>query len=91
MRLAAARLAEEDQTASLGDEVGREGGSEQREADGGLVREVEVVDGLEEGEAGSSRETPKPRLLALGDFLGDQEDEEVSVGPLLLLRPLHEL
>ena len=53
--LAAAGLAAEDQAAALGDEVGREGGAEQLQAQRRLVGEVEVVDGLEEREAGVAR------------------------------------
>src|SRR5206468_3603303 len=88
---AATWLAVEDQASPLGDEVRRQGGAEQREPQGGLVREIEVVDGLEEGESGSVREAPQPRLLALSDFFGDEQGQEVPIGPLLLLGSLHEL
>jgi hypothetical protein len=90
VRLAAARLAGEDQATALGDEVGRERGAEQREPQRRLVREVELLDGLEEGEAGAAREPLHPGLLAMGHFLGHEHSEEVAVGPLLLLRLLGE-
>jgi hypothetical protein len=88
--LAASRLAQEDEAASFGDEVGGESGAEERQPHGGLEGEVEVVDGLEEGEAGPSRESTETCLLALGDLLRDEQGEEVPEGPLLLLRPLDE-
>jgi hypothetical protein len=88
--LASPRLAQEDEAAPLGDEVSREGGAEQRQPHGGLEGEVEVVDGLEEGESGPSRESAEPCLLSLSDLLLDHQGEEVSEGPLLLLRALDE-
>ncbi len=90
MGLAPARLALKDQTAALSDEVSRQGGAEEGQAHCGLECEVEVVDRLEEGEAGPSRESSEARLLALGDLLGGQEGEEVPIGPLFPLCPLHE-
>jgi hypothetical protein len=48
MCLAAARFAVQDQTTSLGDEVGREGGAQQCEAQRGLESEVKLVDRLQE-------------------------------------------
>ena len=88
--LAAARLAGEDQAAALGDEVGRERGAEQREPQRRLVGEVELVNGLEEGEAGAAREPLHAGLLAMGDLLRHEHSEEVAIGPLLLLRLLGE-
>ena len=88
---AAAGFAVEDQAVSLRDEARREGRAEQGKADSGLVGEVEVVDGFEEGEAGPPGEAPEACLLAMSDLLGDQERQEVSIGPLFLLRALHEL
>jgi hypothetical protein len=53
--------------------------------DGRLVREVEVVDGLEEGEAGSPGDLLESRLLAVRDLLREEHAQELLVGPLLLL------
>lgn len=83
--LPAPGLAVEDERPPLGDEVGREVGADEREPHGGLVGEVEVVDGLEEGEARIPGGLLEPRLLAVGDLLGEEHVEEVLVGPLLLL------
>ena len=55
MRFPATGFAEQDERAPLGDEVRGERRAEQGETDGGLVREIEVVDRFEEGEAGPSR------------------------------------
>ena len=52
MRLSASRFAEQDQRAPLGDEVRGEGRAKEREPHGGLVREIEIVDRLEEGKRG---------------------------------------
>src|SRR5436309_88881 len=49
MRLAAPRLARQDQAATVGDEVGREKRAKEGKAESRLQREVEVVDRLEEG------------------------------------------
>lgn len=76
-------LAHEDERAPLGHEVGGECRTEQREAQRRLVGEVELVDGLEEGELGVTRESLDARLLSLGNLLGDEHGEEVAVGPLL--------
>jgi hypothetical protein len=46
MSFAAAGLAEEDQAAALGDEVWGKGGAKERKAQGGLIGEVEFIDGL---------------------------------------------
>jgi hypothetical protein len=89
--LPATGLASEDETPAVGDEVRRERRAEQREAQRRLEREVEVVDGLEEGEARAMGEPLDAGLLALGDFLGGEHDEEVAVGPLLGLGPLDEI
>jgi hypothetical protein len=83
--LPAAGLAVEDERAPLGDEVGREVGADEGEPDRGLVGEVEVVDGLEEGETGIPGGLLESGLLAVGDLLGEEDAEEVLVGPLLLL------
>ena len=81
--LAAAGLAVKDERAAVGDEVGRQRRAEQRELDGALVGEVEVVDGLEEGEAAAAGDALDAGLGAMSDFLGDQQGQEVAAAPLL--------
>lgn len=78
MRFPAPRLARQDQIAALGDEVRGERGAEEREADRRLPREVEVVDGLEEGEAGAMRQASDASLLAVRDLFRQEEREEVT-------------
>ena len=86
MRFAAPGFSEKDQGAPLGDEIRRQRGAQEREPHGGLVGEIEIVDRLEEGKRGAAHEPGETRLLALGDFLGDEHREELRIGPLLLLR-----
>jgi hypothetical protein len=83
--LATAGFAGEDEGAAVGDEVGGEVGAEHGESEGGLEGEVEVVDGLEEGEVGGAGEALDAGLLTVSDLLGEEEGEEVAEGPLLLL------
>lgn len=83
--LAATGPALKDEGAPLGHEVGREEGADHRHPDGRLVGEVEVVDGLEEGEPGGAGDLLQSGLLPMGDLLGDEHAEKLVVGPLLLL------
>jgi hypothetical protein len=87
MGLAATGLAMRDQRPTLSDEIGTEVGAEQRHAQAGLQGEVEVVDGLEVREVSPARESLQAGLLAVSDLFGDEQGEEVPVGPLLVLRP----
>lgn len=89
--LPAPGLPAEDQGAALGDEVRRERRAQEREADRGLVGEVEIVDRLEKGKAGALGEAAQARLVPLGDFFGDEDGEEVLITPLLLLRAPEEI
>jgi hypothetical protein len=91
MSLAPAGLSGKDQAASLGDEVRREARAEQRQAQDGLVGEVELVDGLEEREAGAADEALQAGLLAVGDLLAHEDREEVLVGPLFAFGALGQL
>jgi hypothetical protein len=91
MGFPAAGFSHEDETSSLGEEVGGKSRAEEGQAYGRLQCEVEVVDGLEERKAGASREATESGLLTLGDLLGDQKREEIPIGPLLVLSSLHEL
>jgi len=74
-------LADEEKGAAVGDEVGGEHGADEGEAERGLEGEVEVVDGLEEGEAGAASESLDTGLLAMSDLLGDEGGKEVAVRP----------
>ena len=85
MRLPPSRFSEQDQRASLGDEIRRQRGAEQRQVHGGLVREVKIIDRLEEGKRGATRQPGEAGLLALRDFLRHEDGEQLLVGPFLLL------
>ena len=85
VRLPATGLAKEDEASALGDEVGRQGRAQERQAHRGLVGEVEVIDRLQERELRSMREPAEACMAALGDLLSDQRGEEVMEGPLLFL------
>jgi hypothetical protein len=91
VRLASPALAGEHEAAAFGHEVGRESRAQQREPQCRLVGEVELVDGLEEGELGPAREALDARLLAVGHLLGHEHGEELAVGPLLALGARDEL
>ena len=76
---------------SVGDKVGRERRAEDVEAHRRLVREVEIIDGLEKRKVRASREAREARLLPMRDLFGDQQREEVAIAPGLALRALHEV
>lgn len=88
MRFAAARLACQDQGAPLRDEIGRERGAEHLQAQRRLVGEIEIVDRLQNGKAGASRQSCQSRLLTMSDFLGGQQGSGSPVGPPLPFRPV---
>ena len=46
-----------------------------------LIREIEIVDRLEKRKVRASREPREPRLLAMRDLFGDEQREEVAIGP----------
>jgi hypothetical protein len=70
----------QDERAALGDEVGTEVRADQRRAQGRLKRKVESVDHPEVREAGPAGEALESGLLAVSDFLADEQGEEVTVG-----------
>lgn len=74
-----------DERASVGNEVRGERGPQERELDGALVGEVEIVDGLEEGKAAAAGHTLDAGLLTMRDFFSDEDGEEVAAAPFLLL------
>ena len=77
--------------APVGDEVGRQRRAEDVEAHRRLVREIEIIDGLEKRKVRASREAREPRLLAMRDLLGHEQREEVAIGPGLALGALDEV
>lgn len=91
MGLAAARFPTQDHAPAFGHKLGRERGPEQREADGRLVQEVEIIDRLQKRKAGAAHEPRDARLLPLRDLLGDDERQEVAIGPLLPLGALRQI
>src|SRR5437867_10926764 len=52
-----------DQAAALSHEIGRECRAEERQTDGRLHGEIEIVDRLEEGEVGTTHHACQARLL----------------------------
>jgi hypothetical protein len=88
--LASAGLAQKDQSASIRHESGGEKRSDLRGLKSRLAGEVEFLDCLEEREVSAPHEPLDAGLLAMGDLLGDEGGEEVTVGPLLLLGALRE-
>jgi hypothetical protein len=89
--LPATGLAMKDQRAALADEVGAEIRADERGPQTRLQREVEVVDGLEVGEASPAREALKTGLLTVRDLLPYEQRQEVAVGPGLFLRLRYDL
>ena len=85
VRLPSTRPAVEHDVLPLGEEVRREHRAEHRDAQGRLEGEVEVVDRLQEGEAGVASDAGQTSLLSLGDFLREEHLEQVLVGPVFLL------
>src|SRR2546428_12964591 len=72
-----------DQAAALSHEIGRECRAEERQTDGRLHGEIEIIDRLEEGEVGTTHHAGLERLLPLRDLPGDWERVEIAVIPLL--------
>ena len=81
--LAPTGLTQQDETATLGDEVRRQRRAEQGQAHGRLVGEVELLDRLQERELCPTRQPSEAGVGALRDLLGDQGGEELVEGPLL--------
>jgi hypothetical protein len=81
--LATAGLAEEDQVAPLGDQLRSQVGPQQGEAQAGLEGEVEVLDGLQVGEAGLADLALHTCVASVGDLLGEQDGEQLAGAPAL--------
>ena len=75
----------QDERASLADQLGPQIRTEERQTKRRLEREIELVHGLEEREVGATSQALQTRLLPSGHLLGQQEREEVRVGPAFLL------
>src|SRR5690606_22942229 len=84
VRLAAARLAGEDQVAALGDELRPEVGPELLAPECRLEDEVELLDGLEVREVSVAHELLDARVAAMRDLLGEQKSEPLAMRPSLL-------
>ena len=72
MRFAAPRFASQDQTAPVGHKVRGESRAQERETDGRLMSEVEIVDRLQKGKPRAAHEPVQARLLPMGDFFRHQ-------------------
>ena len=84
-------LPPEDQRPSFGHEVGRERRAEHVQSQRRLIGEVEIVDRLQKRKVRAARESRQARLLPMRDLLGDQEREEIAIGPRLPFGALHEI
>ncbi len=91
VRLAAARLALEDDRMTFGDEVRGEQRADGREAQARLVGEVELLDGAQEGKAGGADGASEPRAAAMRDLLREEREEQRVVRPVFLLGALDEV
>jgi hypothetical protein len=81
--LSAAGSAREDEVASFADELGPELGAELLSAEAGLEDEVEVLDGLDEREAGQTCGLLDASVVSVRDLFGHEECEEVTMRPAL--------
>jgi hypothetical protein len=85
VRLPAPGLSGQDEAASFRDEVRSEKRAQELETKRRLMREVEVVDRLQEGEVSLPREPLETSFLTMSDLLREKHREEVAEGPLFLL------
>jgi len=63
MGFAASWFSDKNQAAPVGHKLGRQRRSERRESDGRLIREVEIIDGLEKRKAGAPQQPAQPGFL----------------------------
>jgi len=91
MGFATAGFAIKDQRSSFGDKVRSEVGTEERLPESRLQSEIELIDGLKEGEVRAASEALQAGLLASRDFFGEQKSEEVAIGPTFFLGPMGHL
>ena len=75
----AAGWSRQDQVAAFSDELGAEVGAEPCPTDAGLEGEVELLDGLEEGEVGLASEALDAGASAVCDLGGEEVHEELAV------------
>jgi hypothetical protein len=91
MRFASTWFPAQDQTPAFGDKVRREGRAQERQADGALIHEIEIVDRLQKRKVRAMHHSRDARLLPLRDLFGDEESEDIPIAPLLSLRSLDQL
>ena len=91
MSFATAGFAIKNQRSSLGDEVRSEVGTEQRLPESRLQSEIELIDGLEEGEVRAAGAALQSGLLASCNFFGEQKSEEVAIGPTFFFGSMRHL
>ena len=84
VRLAQARRADEDEGPALGDEAFIEITEEDLPIELGTETEVEVIEGLLEGEGGVLEPPAQLVVLACEEFFLQQAAEEIGVGHLAL-------
>ena len=91
MGFPAAGLAVENQRAAFGDEIRPEVGTEQGLTQCRLQTEVELLNGLEEGEVGLAGKTLQARLLAMGHFFGQQKSKKITIAPVFFLGSIRQV
>src|SRR5580700_3437196 len=85
MGFAAAGLAVKNQRAPFADKIRPEVGTEQGQTQCRLQTEVELVNGLKEGEVGLAGKTLQAGLLAMGHLFGQQKSKKITIAPVFFL------
>src|SRR6267143_5838877 len=85
MGFSSTRLAVENQRATFGDEIRSQVGTEQRPTQGGLQTEVELINGLEEGEVSLAGKALQAGLLTMRHFCGQQKSKKIAIAPVFCL------
>src|SRR5882762_6162632 len=85
MGFSSTRLAVENQRASFGDEIRSQVGTEQRLTQGGLQTEVELINGLEEGEVSLAGKALQAGLLTMRHFFGQQKSKKSTIATVFFL------
>jgi hypothetical protein len=90
MGLPATRLPQKNEVPSLTEQFRAQIASKELTTEIGLQGEVEIIDGLEEGEVGIADGSLDTSLLSMSDLLADQHGKEITTGPGLGLGSLNQ-
>src|SRR6185503_2140856 len=91
VRLTSSGLALENDAASFGNEVGSEQRPDRGQTKRGLIAEVKLLDGAKEREQRGAYRSREAGATSMRDFLGEERQEQLIVGPVLLFGALDEL